>query len=244
MKKIYIIIGVFIVLILGLFISLNIILSNNNKENEDSINSSLVSFYDIGKSNITIIQKDNFNILIGTGSFDDQERLLKVISSLNISKFEYVILPNLEESSIGNIGFLINNYDISYLYMKTDTLDNEEFNEALTNHYLEIIPLTSTEVIEIGTLTINIYMDKDNNYYFDINENNHSINIINNVSSIDKISNSDVLVFDDYSLARDTSFAYYIYDGNDDLNIDATELKRDVSISLNDGKLRVNKMDK
>ena len=31
---------------------------------------------------------------------------------------------------------------------------------------------------------------------------------------------------------------------NDNLKIDATELKRDVSISLNDGKLRVNKMDK
>lgn len=247
MKKKYFILVLLVIicLILSIFI-----FSINNKPKSNPIDKSKytqIYFYDLGKSNIEIIIKDDFIILINTGLEEERDNLLDYLDQLGIEEIDYLILTNRDDKYIGNASFIVESFKVDYLYLNDYEYKSDKVNsllEVLVDSYTEEIVLTSNENIMIDSLKIDIYpyMEnefkmEDKTFIINIKEGDNSIYLTNNVSSkrLD-FSKSDLVVSENKDIF-DIKAKYYIYDGEDKVKDKTNLLKRNKSIYMNEKEL-------
>lgn len=240
------IVGVIILLSLLVIMLIFFIINRNSKDNEN-INKedyTQIYFYDLGNSNMEIIKKNEFTIVINTGLEIDRDMIIDYFEQLGIERIDYLILTNRNDEYIGNSSFILENYLVDYIYINdyeysSDYVD-KLFN-TLSDSYTEEIILTSNENIKIDELKINIYpylednfTMEDKEFIIEIEEGVYRLYLTGNASfkrlkEIDKGTliasrNKDVL---------DKDFDYYIYDGNDKVN-NKKKINRNSIIYMNE----------
>jgi len=242
-KKVFLLIVlILIILLIILFFCLRM-----DKKNTpiDKTNYSQLYLYDLGKSNIELIIKNDFVIMINTGLEEDRDNLLDYLDKLGITEIDYLILTNRDDKYIGNASFIIENFKVEYLYLNDYNYSSEEVEELLNilfDSYTEEIILTSNENIVIDNLNINIYPYLENDFNMDdktlivnIKEGKNSIYLTSNSSNkrLDEIDSSSLIVSENKSFF-DIKAKYYIYDRNDVIKDKDNLLKRNINIYFNE----------
>lgn len=128
---------------------------NISKESIESNNSKniKVHYIDVGQGDAALIQVNNKNMLIDSGSKSAEKELLLYLDKLNIKKLDYVIATHPHEDHIGNMDEIIKKYNIGQFYapkITTTTKTFEDMIKALKSKNLKI------NIIEDGANTINL----------------------------------------------------------------------------------------
>lgn len=175
----------------SLLIILNFILiisffqcSIDTKENnlEKNKNTMRVHFIDVGQGDSILVQVNNKNLLIDSGPNESEDKLKKYLKELKIPKFDYIIATHPHEDHIGNMSYLINNFEVLNFYapkVENSTKAFETMVESLIRKDMKIKVLKANiKSINLGkNIVVDIFSPLSNSYAD-----------INNYSPIIKIS--------------------------------------------------------
>lgn len=158
--------------------------SINTKENNIQINKNTlqVHFINVGQGDSILIQVNNKNLLIDSGPNKSEDKLKKYLKKLNISKFDYIIATHPHEDHIGNMSYIINNFDVLNFYapkVENSTKAFETMVESLIRKDLKIKVLKANiKSIDLGkNIVVDVFSPFSNSY-----------EDLNNYSPIVKIS--------------------------------------------------------
>lgn len=158
--------------------------SINTKENniQSNKNTLQVHFIDVGQGDSILIQVNNKNLLIDSGPNKSEDKLKKYLKELNISKFDYIIATHPHEDHIGNMSYIINNFDVLNFYapkVENSTKAFETMIESLIRKDLKIKVLKANiKSIDLGkNIVVDVFSPLSNSY-----------EDLNNYSPIVKIS--------------------------------------------------------
>lgn len=158
--------------------------SINTKENniQSNKNTLQVHFIDVGQGDSILVQVNNKNLLIDSGPNKSEDKLKKYLKELNISKFDYIIATHPHEDHIGNMSYIINNFDVLNFYapkVENSTKAFETMVESLIRKDLKIKVLKANiKSINLGkNIVVNVFSPLSNSY-----------EDLNNYSPIVKIS--------------------------------------------------------
>lgn len=158
--------------------------SINTKETNIQINKNTlqVHFINVGQGDSILIQVNNKNLLIDSGPNKSEDKLKKYLKKLNISKFDYIIATHPHEDHIGNMSYIINNFDVLNFYapkVENSTKAFETMVESLIRKDLKIKVLKANiKSIDLGkNIVVDVFSPFSNSY-----------EDLNNYSPIVKIS--------------------------------------------------------
>ncbi|GAA0764106.1 ComE operon protein 3 [bioreactor metagenome] len=179
MKKKIIYITLNFLLILILF---QCSIETNKNIVSDNIKGMNVHFIDVGQGDSILIQVNSKNLLIDSGPSASKDKLVKYLNSLKISKLDYIIATHPHEDHIGNMSYIIDNFEVLNFYapkVNSNTKAFETMVESLVIKDLKIKVLKpNIKSIDLGENTkVDVFSPISNEY-----EN------LNNFSSIIKIS--------------------------------------------------------
>jgi competence protein ComEC len=148
----------------------------------DNIKGMNVHFIDVGQGDSILIQVNSKNLLIDSGPSASKDKLVKYLNSLKISKLDYIIATHPHEDHIGNMSYIIDNFEVLNFYapkVNSNTKAFETMVESLVIKNLKIKVLKpNIKSIDLGENTkVDVFSPISNEY-----EN------LNNFSSIIKIS--------------------------------------------------------
>lgn len=179
MKKKIIYITLNFLLILILF---QCSIETNKNIVSDNIKGMNVHFIDVGQGDSILIQVNSKNLLIDSGPSASKDKLVKYLNSSKISKLDYIIATHPHEDHIGNMSYIIDNFEVLNFYapkVNSNTKAFETMVESLVIKDLKIKVLKpNIKSIDLGENTkVDVFSPISNEY-----EN------LNNFSSIIKIS--------------------------------------------------------
>lgn len=179
MKKKIIYITLNFLLILILF---QCSIETNKNIVSDNIKGMNVHFIDVGQGDSILIQVNSKNLLIDSGPSASKDKLVKYLNSLKISKLDYIIATHPHEDHIGNMSYIIDNFEVLNFYAPKVNINTKAFEtmvESLVIKDLKIKVLKpNIKSIDLGENTkVDVFSPISNEY-----EN------LNNFSSIIKIS--------------------------------------------------------
>lgn len=137
-----------------------------------------VHFIDVGQGDCTLIEVDNEYMLIDTGIPDSQSDLEEYLVSYGIEKFEYVIATHPHQDHIGNMDYIIEEYEIETFMMPDvtyNTMCYQSMMEALEIGRVNVVNPKQGAVYELGGAQFTIISDSEADYGDNIN--NYSIGI-------------------------------------------------------------------
>lgn len=158
-------------------------LKNIDEESNDLLK---VYFLDIGQGDSIIISKGSESMIIDAGPNSSENKLLKYINELGITKFKYVVGTHIHEDHIGGMEKIISNYDILKVIFPKTTSTTKTFSDFIDSVKAKGLSLTTPKVGEIYYLSddVRIEIVAPNSEYYD-DQNNYSVVIkvsYNNVS--------------------------------------------------------------
>ena len=138
-----------IILLVIVLILFTVISPSNN--NLDMLQ---VHYIDVGQGDSNLVQVNDKNLLIDSGSLDESEKFFSYLDSLNINKLDYIIATHPHEDHIGNMSRVIKKYKIGDFYApkaSSDSVAFEKMTDSLVNKNEKINVLTSdTDTIDLG----------------------------------------------------------------------------------------------
>lgn len=157
------------ILIFSLVLFINF--STNNKVfNKDEM---IVHFIDVGQGDSILIQVNNYNLLIDSGPFKANKEIKTYLNNLNINKIDYLIATHPHEDHIGNMSYIINNYNVINFYspkVTTTSTSFEKLIDALKINNLKIkILKANTSSINLGKYTTVEVFSPHLDYYENLN---------------------------------------------------------------------------
>lgn len=245
-------------LLLGIILIILILVTalflQNKKDDEDVIDrdhATQIYFYDFGNSKIEIIKKNELVVLVDTGLEEDLLELLDSLQMHNIQKIDYLILTNRDDECIENASFILDNYQVSYVYLNDYSYTSDsvsQLEETLQDNYAITVTLTSDEKINFGNLEIDIYpymsdaSMEDKGLMVRVSEGKNIIYLTGDISEkrFNEIKDSYLLVTSNPSL-YDVSSQYYIYDGKEKIDEKNNLLKRNIIVYLDRDKVVIDK---
>lgn len=166
--------GFCITLILGIFLIVGAIISNQfpdqvnnlieenlnipaNTSNTISVNTvgnTVVSadsklqiyYFDVGQADSTLVIADGQTMLIDAGNNEDGSLLVNYIKGLGIQKIDYLVGTHPHEDHIGGMDDIINNFDIGKIYMPDVTTTTATFQSVLEAISAKGLSITRCEI--------------------------------------------------------------------------------------------------
>lgn len=152
---------------LGLFINFS---TKSKAFNKDEM---IVHFIDVGQGDSILIQVNNYNLLIDSGPFTANKQIKTYLNNLNINKIDYLIATHPHEDHIGNMSYIINNYNVINFYspkVTTTSTSFEKLIDALQINNLKIkILKANTSSINLGKYTTVEVLSPHLDYYENLN---------------------------------------------------------------------------
>lgn len=153
-----------------------------NKASSINPNEIKVHFIDVGQGDAILVQVNNKNLLIDSGSKSEKKKLIEYLDTIYIPQFDYIIATHPHEDHIGNMSYIINNYNVINFYspkIQNNTTAFENMAESLARKNIKI------KILRANTTNINL---GENTLVEVFSPNLDSYDNLNNYSPIIKIS--------------------------------------------------------
>lgn len=159
------------VIFLGIFIIILFLVGILHYNNDNSAKVKLV-FLELKNADCSVIQYENINIMIDTGESKDKEKIDKEMKKMNIQSIDYLILTHPDKDHIGNIEYLLDNYNVKNIIQNNYDKGTElqkEMNKKIENIKVNNIIVGEEYELNINNLFIKIkppkkeYEDSNNN---------------------------------------------------------------------------------
>ena len=137
-----------------------------------------IYFFNAGKADAILIEKNNKYIMIDTGEESLTQEILNYFKNNNIKKLDYLIITHFDKDHVGSASNIIDNIEIGEVlqsnYIKDSVYYNNYIN-SLTNK--KITPITVSEDYNIELDDLKIVVNGPEKIY-DSNESNNSSLIV------------------------------------------------------------------
>lgn len=127
--------------LLLVFVIINSGCSSIVKTNISLENNMVTHFIDVGQGDCILIQVNNKNLLIDSGTSDSKERVIKYLKNNNISKLDYIVATHPHDDHIGGMASVIGNFVVAEFYAPKVIASTESFEDmigSLKNKNLKI----------------------------------------------------------------------------------------------------------
>lgn len=154
MKKKLITSTLILLIIIFIILVLSIIDTRTNLENVK------LYFLRLEDADCNIIKHKNKVIMIDTGEKKDQDKIEEEMKQLKISNIDYLILTHPDKDHIGNVKYILENYEVKNIiqteYNKESYLQ-KEMDKTIENSGIENLILKEYKQINIEELQLEIY---------------------------------------------------------------------------------------
>ncbi|KRQ86143.1 Hydroxyacylglutathione hydrolase [Caloramator mitchellensis] len=127
---------------------------------------------DVGQGDGLLIRTPNENfVLIDAGSEKEEGKFIDFLDKNDIFKIDYVIATHPHEDHIGNIDYVINNYDVKKVYMPKVTANTKTFEklmEAIKSKNLKITTAKAGQSFEVDGVRFD-FLAPNKDRYEDLN---------------------------------------------------------------------------
>ncbi|CCJ33880.1 MULTISPECIES: ComEC/Rec2 family competence protein [Caloramator] len=160
----------FVLLILSLFL---INACSIQSPDISTFNGKLVFFtVDVGQGDCLLIKTpgDNY-VMIDSGSQNEENKLKYFLNEYNIRRIDYVVATHPHEDHIGNMDYIIKNFDVKKVYMPKVTSNTKSFEnlmEAIEERGLKINTAKAGVNFQLDGVEFK-FLAPNRNYYEDLN---------------------------------------------------------------------------
>ena len=159
------------------FITICVTIGYNSaiKTNLNLKNNMVTHFIDVGQGDCILIQVNNKNLLIDSGTTDSRKKLIKYLKNNNIKRLDYVVATHPHEDHIGGMASVIKAFDIGEFYAPKATASSQAFVDmviALRNKNLKINVSKPNLSLNLGPSASCVMLSPNKLTYE--NENNYS----------------------------------------------------------------------
>lgn len=117
------------------------------------VNSNLkISYLDVGQADSILIQNNGENMLIDAGNNEDGELLVHYFQDQGITDFKYVVGTHPHEDHIGGLDDIINNFNITTIYLPDVITTTKTFTDVLDAIENKNMTYTVPKIDQIITL--------------------------------------------------------------------------------------------
>lgn len=142
------------------------------KTNLNLENNMVTHFIDVGQGDCILIQVNNKNLLIDSGTSDSKETIIRYLKNNNITKLDYVIATHPHDDHIGGMSSIIKTFNVDEFYAPKATSSSQAFEDmirALKNKNLKIKVAKPNIALDLGPNTTCIMLSPNKTNYKDIN---------------------------------------------------------------------------
>ncbi len=120
MKKITCIVSIIV------FFTITVCSCHKTSSNDHSKNSEMtVTFFDVGKGDCILIEKDDTTVLIDSGYAATSDEIIESLSAREISTIDYFIITHYDKDHAGGAPYIMENFSIGTLYLPDYEGDNK-----------------------------------------------------------------------------------------------------------------------
>lgn len=107
-------------------------ITENTQQNTSQVTGQLkIHYINVGQGDSILIQNNNQNMLIDTGTNASTSSLINYLQSQNIKKLDYLILTHPHEDHIGGADAVIKTFDIGTIYMNKKSTTTKTYKDVL-----------------------------------------------------------------------------------------------------------------
>lgn len=135
-------------------------------------NNMVTHFIDVGQGDCILIQVNNKNLLIDSGTSDSKEKVIRYLKNNNITKLDYIIATHPHEDHIGGMSSVIKSFKIGEFYAPKVTSSSQVFEDmirSLKSKNLKIKVAKANISLDLGPNTSCIMLSPNKTNYKDIN---------------------------------------------------------------------------
>ncbi|NEU06000.1 MULTISPECIES: ComEC/Rec2 family competence protein [Clostridium] len=161
----------YIIIFICIIFSLFLLIPKNRYDKE-----LLVHYIDVGQGESILIQNENLNILIDSGTEDTSAKLLNYLKKQNVHNLNYVFLTHPHDDHIGGITYILKNMKIDKIFSPKITANTpifKNFAKELNSKNIKIDPLIAPKTMKLNK-NIKIEVFSPTKDYYD-NLNNYSL---------------------------------------------------------------------
>jgi len=143
------------------------------KTNLDLKNNIVTHFIDVGQGDCILIQVNNKNLLIDSGTTDSKQKLIRYLKNNNITKLDYVVATHPHEDHIGGMSSIIKTFDIGEFYAPKAIASSQTFVDmvrALRNKNLKIKIAKPNMYLDLGPDTSCVMLSPNSTTYENTND--------------------------------------------------------------------------
>jgi len=149
-----------------------VVYKSNIKTNIILENNMVTHFIDVGQGDCILIQVNNKNLLIDSGTSDSKTKLIRYLKNNNITKLDYVIATHPHDDHIGGMASVIKTFKIGTFYAPKATTSSQSFEDmirALKSKGLKIKIAKPNITLDLGPDTTCIMLSPNRTTYKDTN---------------------------------------------------------------------------
>lgn len=157
-----------------IFVIVCITISYNStiKTSLDLENNMVTHFIDVGQGDCALIQVNNKNLLIDSGTSDSKQKLIRYLKKNNITKLDYIVVTHPHEDHIGGMASVIKNFEVGEFYAPKAITSTQTFNDmidALRAKNLKIKIATPNISLNLGPNTTCVMLSPNKTTYDNLN---------------------------------------------------------------------------
>ncbi|MBU3185272.1 ComEC/Rec2 family competence protein [Clostridium estertheticum] len=142
------------------------------KTSLDLENNMVTHFIDVGQGDCALIQVNNKNLLIDSGTSDSKQKLIRYLKKNNITKLDYIVATHPHEDHIGGMASVIKNFEVGEFYAPKAISSTQTFNDmidALRSKNLKIKIATPNISLNLGSNATCIMLSPNKTTYDNLN---------------------------------------------------------------------------
>lgn len=102
-----------------------------NTTDVKTLSSMVVNFIDVGQGDSALIQVNNRNMIIDTGTTESADNLVKYLKDKGIAQIDYLIVTHPHEDHIGGATTILKNFEVKNFYSPKITSNTKTFENMI-----------------------------------------------------------------------------------------------------------------
>lgn len=146
--------------VLGIFLILSGCTKQKSETESIATDSVVLHYIDVGQSDATLIQGNDFNILIDAGNKADSQLMIDYLKANHIKKIDIAIATHAHEDHIGGFPSVLKEFTCDKFYISNKTSNSKIYESLLDTLEMKnvdtVIP-NPGEKVEIGDVSVDFY---------------------------------------------------------------------------------------